>query len=195
MDGNNNKKRIFPWKCYNHIFIMKRIFTWKCYNDIFVMNKMNSIMNHHSSKRWKERVVHFYSFWRWFHEWINKQNNIEIILENILWKYILENKGIKVALLFFFLMKYLIERMIIIAIDKNETFFVHLIRRLLPHKSVTFWEVKVLNFARSTSFILLFEGNRKNIVKNKIVNVIERAKKNWHFTNVFPNFLYSYSIH
>ena len=180
MDGNNNKKRIFPWKCYNHIFIM---------------NKMNFIMNHHSSKRWKERVVHFYSFWRWFHEWINKENNIEIILENILWKYILENKGIKVALLFSFLMKYLIERMIIIAIDKNETFFfVHLIRILLPHKSVTFWEVKVLNFARSTSFILLFEGNRKNIVKNKIVNVIERAKKNWHFTNVSPNFLYSYSI-
>ena len=158
------------------------------------MNKMNFIMNHHSSKRWKEWVVHFYSFWRWFHEWINKQNNIEIILENILWKYILENKGIKVALLFSFLMKYLIERMIIIAIDKNETFFVHLIRRLLPHKSVTFWEVKVLNFARSTSFILLFEGNRKNIVKTKIVNVIERAKKNWHFTNVFSNFLYSYSI-
>ena len=108
MDGNNNKKRIFPWKCYNHIFIM---------------NKMNFIMNHHSSKRWKEWVVHFYSFWRRFHKWINKENTIEIILENILWKYILENKGIKVALLFSFLMKYLLEKMIIIAIDKNETFF------------------------------------------------------------------------
>ena len=179
MDGNNNKKRIFPWKCYNHIFIM---------------NKMNSIMNHHSSKRWKEWVVHFYSFWRWFHEWINKENNIEIILENILWKYILENKGIKVAFFSLFWWNICLRKLSLSRSIKMKLFFVHLICILLPHKSVTFWEVKVLNFARSTSFILLFEGNRKNIVKTKIVNVIERAKKNWHFTNVFSNFLYSYSI-
>ena len=67
-----------------------------------------------------------------------------------------------------------------IAINKKETG--HLICILLLPKSVTFWEVKVLHSASSTPFILLFEGYRKNSVKNKIMSMIEIAKKNWHFT-------------